>query len=98
MATSPQHGSIAFVAEIARYLIVEPPEVQTMIRVAKLPAFKIPKATRHVYRVPLRDFHAWLLHRTANPTPELASYEKFLTDFDRTARPRKTLQDQDENR
>lgn len=82
MAISPKNNSLAFVAEVARYLSVEPPDIQRMIRLAKLPAIKIPKATRPVFRIPLRDFHVWLVSRTTNPAPELANYEKFLKDFD----------------
>jgi hypothetical protein len=82
VAASVRSSSNAFVAEVARYLAVDPEDVTRMIRVAKLPALRIPKETRTVQRIPLRDFHAWLLKRTANPTPELASYETFLADFD----------------
>jgi len=79
----------AFVSEVARYLAVDPDDVQRMIRIAKLPALKIPKETRTVHRIPLRDFHAWLLKRTKNPAPQLASYDTFLADFDATARTQK---------
>ena len=90
MARSAPTAPNAFVAEVARYLAVDPDDVQRMIRLAKLPAIRIPKVTRTVQRIPLRDFHAWLLKRTTNPTPQLASYETFLADFDAAARPRKS--------
>lgn len=86
MARTAAQTPNAFVAEIARYLSVEPEDVQRLIRVAKLPAIRIPKEKRAVVRVPLRDFHGWLLKRTQNPTPELEIYDTFLADFDATAR------------
>lgn len=86
MASTVRKSPNAFVAEVARYLSVEPPEVKRLIRLAKLPAIKIPAATRPVYRIPLRDFHAWLIDRTTNPAPKLRHYETFLADFDATAR------------
>ena len=82
MACSVRKSPNAFVAEVARYLAIDPDDVQRMIRVAKLPAIKIPKAKRAVLRIPLRDFHSWLLKRTQNPPPELSSYDTFLADFD----------------
>lgn len=86
MAQSAKNSPNAFVAEVARYLAVEPADVKRMIRVDRLPAIRIPKQVRAVLRVPLRDFHAWLCKRAQNPTPELASYEQFLADFDASAR------------
>lgn len=86
MASTRKRSSNAFLAEVARYLCVDADDVKRMIETAKLPAIKIPKMTRTVQRVPLRDFHAWLLHRTQNPTPGLANYETFLADFDASVR------------
>lgn len=90
MAATVRSSPNAFVSEVARYLAVEPGEIKRMIRLAKLPAIKIPATTRTVHRIPLRDFHAWLLKRTENPTPQLARYESFLADFDASARTGKT--------
>lgn len=90
MARTVRSSPNAFVAEVARYLAVDPDDVQRMITVAKLPALKIPKKTRTVHRIPLRDFHAWLLKRTQNPTPQLATYDTFLADFDASARTHNT--------
>lgn len=81
MAHSNKDAALAFVAEVARFLAVDADAVQRMIRMAKLPAIKIPMNTRNVYRIPLRDFHGWLLKRTINPTPEWENYDKFLEDF-----------------
>lgn len=81
MARSTTHAAFAFPAEVARYLSVEREDVTTMIKLEKLPAIKLPKTTRSVYRIPLRDFHRWLLLRTQNPSPELSHYETFLADF-----------------
>jgi hypothetical protein len=82
MARSLRSSPNAFPAEVARYLAVEPDDVKSLIKKAKLPALRIPKATRAVTRIPLRDFHAWLQARTENPAPQLANYENFLADFD----------------
>lgn len=84
MARSVRSSPNAFVAEVARYLAVEPEDVQEMIRIAKLPHFKIPKKTRHVYRIPLREFHAWLRNRSDRTA--FSDYETFLADFDASAR------------
>lgn len=86
MARTVRSSPNAFVAEVARYLAVDPDDVQRMIDLAKLPAIKIPKRTRTVKRIPLRDFHAWLLKRTVNPSPLLANYDTFLADFDASVR------------
>jgi len=84
MASSIRSSPNAFVAEVARYLAVEPEDVQRMIRSDKLPHLKIPKATRVVHRIPLRDLHAWLRLRSGGTA--LESYAEFLTDFDQGAR------------
>jgi excisionase family DNA binding protein len=86
MAQSVRSSPNAFPAEVARYLALEPGDVQELVKKAKLPALKIPKKTRTVIRIPLRDFHAWLQARTQNPTPHLAKYETFLADFDAAVR------------
>jgi hypothetical protein len=86
MAQTVRSSPNAFIAEVARYLACNPKDVRAMVKKAGLPVLSFPKATRTVMRVPLRDFHAWLLRRTRNPTPLLASYETFLADFDEAAR------------
>jgi hypothetical protein len=92
MAKSLPSSPNAFPAEVARYLSLEPGDVQDLVKKSKLPALKIPKKTRTVIRIPLRDFHAWLQGRTQNPTPHLAKYETFLADFDATRRHSRTDQ------
>ena len=86
MACSVRSSPIAFPAEVARYLMVEPEDVKRMIRMDKLPAIEIPMLKRKVTRIHLRDFHLWLLHRSKNPSGQLANYEIFLADFDASAR------------
>jgi hypothetical protein len=86
MARSSPSAPHAFVSEVARYLAMEPADVKRMIALDKLPAVRIPREKRHVHRIPLRDFHAWLLKLSTAPVPELASYETFLADFDGSAR------------
>jgi Helix-turn-helix domain len=84
MAKTAPSAPNAFPSEIARYLAVDPDDVKRMIRLAGLPAIKIPKKTRSVHRIPLRDFHTWLKKRSSNPSPELDSYDQFLADFNTT--------------
>lgn len=84
MATSVRSSPNAFIAEVARYLAVEPEEIRTMIRITKLPHLKLIGKTRPVYRIPLREFHAWLRLQSARTA--FADYETFLADFDATAR------------
>lgn len=80
--TSKRNRSNAFVAEVARFLEVEPADVESMIRTARLPALRVQKPTRSVTRIPLRSFHAWLMGRTENPGP-MADYPVFLEEFRR---------------
>lgn len=86
MARSAFQAPHAFVAEVARYLAMDPDDVQRMVELDKLPALRLPRAKRTVLRIPLRDFHRWLCARAITPTPSLATYETFLADFDASAR------------
>ena len=86
MARSVKHSPMAFVAEVARYLALDPVDVRRMIRMENLPVIGLRQETRCVYRVPLRDFHRWLMEQTSNATPLLADYRCFMADFDATAR------------
>ena len=88
MARSPENNPLAFVAEVARYLCSEVEDVERMMRIDGLPYREIPKRTRRVKRIPLRDFQAWLLRQPGNSCPSLASYETFLADFNQVARSR----------
>ncbi len=86
---SVRQSPYAFVSEVARYLAVEASDVRRLILRHDLPATRLPAATRVVHRIPLRDFHAWLLRQT--PSPEtalhLADYATFLEDFRAAGRP-----------
>jgi len=84
-------GENAFVAEVARYLMVDPDDVRRMVEMDALPAISIPKQTRNVLRIPLRDFHGWLVKRAKNLTG-LSNYERFLAEFQKV---RKTAQEVD---
>ena len=86
MASTVRNSPYAFVSEVARYLALEPADVRRLIRLDKLPATSIPRATRAVSRIPLRDLHAWLRDRTKNPAPMLADFNTFIADFNATAR------------
>lgn len=86
MARSPQNNALAFVAEVARYLCSEVADVERMMQLDGLPYREIPKRTRRVKRIPLRDFQAWLLRQPGNSCPSLANYEIFLADFNQAGR------------
>jgi hypothetical protein len=86
MASSVRSSAYAFVAEVARYLAVEPGDVKRMIRLDSLPETRIPKQTRTVARIYLPDFHAWLLSRSSGETRQLADYPAWLAEFNRIAR------------
>jgi hypothetical protein len=81
MAESPVGNPLAFVSEVARYLCFRPEEVERAMRLDKLPYVEIAAVKKKVKRIPLRDFHAWLLHRAKHPAPSLESYSTFLADF-----------------
>jgi hypothetical protein len=85
MARSPINNPLAFPAEVARFLCVEPSDVKRMIKLDQMPSTLIPKKTRTVTRIPLRDFHAWLKNRSQNSVANVP-YETFLADFNETAR------------
>ena len=82
MARSLPSTPLAFPAEIARYLCAERADIELMMEMDALPHLRIPKPTRTVKRIPLRDFHTWLKARARGETPALADYETFLKDFD----------------
>ena len=86
MATSVRSSAYAFVAEVARFLAVEPSDIKSMIRLDKLPHTLIPKATRNVPRIYLPDLHAWLLSRSAGDCHQLQNYPAWLAEFNRIAR------------
>lgn len=86
MAATLRQTPNAFVSEVARYLALDPEDVRRLIRLDRLPALKLKRTTRTVHRIPLRDFHEWLLLRAENPVPALRDYPTFLADFDLAAR------------
>lgn len=84
MARSTNNNALAFPAEVARYLCLEPADVERLMAKDALPYFSLPKVKRTVKRIPLREFHAWLRGRAKNHTPSLNSFETFLADFEST--------------
>lgn len=86
MARTLQQSPIAFPAEVARYLQVEPRDVRQMMLLDGLPYLEIPMEKRAVTRIPLRDFQGWLVRRSRNGAAELADWKNFLEDFDAVAR------------
>lgn len=81
MARSRDKSAFAFPAEVARYLEVEPEDVKRMIKLDALPVSKIPAKTRAVQRIPLRDFHRWLIGRSSGDTSLLADFNTWRIDF-----------------
>lgn len=80
----------AMPAEIARFLRLEQKDVDTLIKSDGLPATRIPRKTRCVKRIWLRDLHRWLLGNTAAPGAALSDFETFRADFEKhRAAPRK---------
>lgn len=69
----------AFVVEVARYLMVDADDVRRMVEMDNLPAISIPKKTRTVLRIPLRELHGWLVKRAKNGA--LQNYERFREEF-----------------
>jgi hypothetical protein len=86
MPAPGKKSAFAFPAEVARFLEVEPDDVDRMIRMDDLPASKIPKARRNVTRIYLPDFHAWLLNRSSGDVLKLRDYTDFIARFDEVAR------------
>jgi hypothetical protein len=86
MASSVRSSAYAFVAEVARYLAVDPKDVKRMIELDALPASRIPKKKRTVERIYLPDFHQWILGRSSGQNDRLRDYPAFLAEFDRVAR------------
>lgn len=74
-------SSYAFVAEVARFLRVQPRDVRTWLRTDGLPETRVPTRTKTVPRIYLPDLYRWLLDRTPNPGPEMRNYERFLEEF-----------------
>lgn len=72
----------AMPAEIARFMRIELRDVKTLIQSDGLPATRIPKKTRSVSRIWLRDLHQWLLGNTPSPGPALRDYQTFRLDFE----------------
>jgi hypothetical protein len=74
----------ALPAEVARFLRLEARDVEAMMRCDGLPYTTLPRAKRMVKRVFLRDLHAWLLAGTRNGRLELANFETFRKDFEKS--------------
>jgi hypothetical protein len=78
--------AFAFPAEVARFLEIEPADVDRLIEYDELPVSSIPKVRRTVRRIYLPDFHAWLVQRSSGQVRSLMSYEEFLRVFCEVAR------------
>lgn len=73
--------AMAFPAEVARFLEVEPQRVRLMIAHEKLPAVRLVAKSRFVDRIPVRGLHRWLLEQATEQTPEMRDFETFARDF-----------------
>lgn len=68
-------------AAVARFLGVEPEQVQEMLDMDGLPFVSIPGKTRPGVRIFLPAFHEWLVKRGRNGSERLADYQEFKRAF-----------------
>jgi hypothetical protein len=69
-------------AEVARFLGVEPEQVQEMLHLDGLPYVSIPGRKRPGVRIFLPAFHEWLLRRAKGPAWTLEDYAEFRRAFE----------------
>jgi hypothetical protein len=67
----------AMKSELARYLRVEPEDVDRAVKEDGLPCTRLLGGTKFFQRFPLRAVHAWLLDRTENAPGEMRDFESF---------------------
>ena len=68
-------------AAVARFLGVEPEQVQEMLDLDGLPFVSIPGKKRPGVRIFLPAFHEWMVKRGRNGSERLADYEVFKRAF-----------------
>ena len=82
--SSLMQEEFAMKSEVARYLRIEPSDVDRAVKQDKLPCIRLLGVGRFTQRFPLRGVHAWLLERTDNAPDRMFDYKQFLQDFSRT--------------
>ena len=73
-------------SELARYLRLEPEDVDRAVREDGLPCTRLLGEARFCLRFPLRGVHAWLLARTENAPEGMRDFESFRSGFARKAK------------
>lgn len=87
-AAVKEQVEFAMKSELARYLRLEPEDIDRAVAEDSLPCTKLLGAARFSQRFPLRAVHAWLLARTENAPPEMRDFERFRGDFLRKKNPK----------
>jgi hypothetical protein len=68
-------------AAVARFLGVEPEQVQEMLELDGLPYVSIPGKKRPGVRIFLPAFHEWMVKRAKGPAGTLGDYAEFRRAF-----------------
>ena len=76
----------ALKSELARYLRMEPEDIDRAVAEDKLPCTKLLGSRKFSQRFPLRGVHAWLLERTENIPDRMWDYGRLREDFERAAK------------
>jgi hypothetical protein len=71
----------ALKSELARYLRMEPEDIDRAVAEDKLPCTKLLGSRKFSQRFPLRGVHAWLLERTENAPGEMRDFGRFREGF-----------------
>ena len=71
----------ALKSELARYLRMEPEDIDRAVEQDKLPCTRLLGEARFSQRFPLRGVHAWLLERTENAPGEMRDFGRFREGF-----------------
>lgn len=87
MSAVMREEEFAMKSELARYLRLDPEDIDRAVAEDKLPCTKLLGSARFSQRFPLRAVHAWLLARTEHAPEEMRDFESFRRDFIRTGRP-----------
>ena len=85
----PMPEEFAMKSELARYLRLEPEDIDRAVAEDKLPCLKLLGEARFSQRFPLRGVHAWLLARTEHAPDEMRDFDRFREGFLMSGRVRK---------
>lgn len=81
MSAVMREEEFAMKSELARYLRLEPEDIDRAIREDGLPCTKLLGEARFSQRFPLRGVHEWILERTENAPVGMGDFEKFRSVF-----------------